>query len=81
MSGTIKKVFIVIGVLVLCLIIWSVFFSGALGQLWTGMASQLNDGWHTVAGDDASDIINEEFNTHDNATVGDQKGEVALNGN
>lgn len=77
MTGTIKKVFLVIGVLVLCLVVWGVFFGGALGKLWDGMAGQFNDGWKSIAGEDADDIVG-EWSDGGKATVGDQKGEVDL---
>lgn len=76
MTGTIKKVFLVIGVLVLCLIIWGVFFGGALGNLWNATGEQLNHGWQKVTGEDGN--IVQEWNAGGNATVGDQNSVTAL---
>lgn len=76
MSGTIKKVFLVIGVLVLCLIIWGVFFGGALGNLWNVAGGEINKGWTKITGEEESII--EGWNADGKATVGDQKDVTEL---
>lgn len=77
MTGTIKKVFLVIGVLVLCLIIWGVFFGGALGNLWNAAGGELNKGWEKITGDTDTQLV-EDWDAEGNATVGDQKDVTTL---
>lgn len=79
MTGTIKKVFLVIGVLVLCLIIWGVFFGGALGNLWNVAGDQINSGFQKVTGDNAE--IVEGWNAQGEATVTGQNSVTELQGN
>lgn len=77
MTGTIKKVFLVIGVLVLCLIIWGVFFGGALGNLWNAAGGELNKGWQKVTGDTETSLV-EDWNATGEATVKGQNSVTEL---
>ncbi len=55
MSKTVKKVFIIIGVLVLCLIIWTVVFNenGLMVTAYNAMADAVNKSWRNIAGGDS----------------------------
>lgn len=79
MSKTIKSVFIIIGVLVLCLAVWAVFFSpgGLLSEAWNGVAQQVNTGWNAVTGED--DGVMNDWNANGNANVA-QQADNATNG-
>ena len=50
MKKTIASVFLLIGVLVLCLLIWAVFFNNSLGTAWNAVQSQINTAWNAVVG-------------------------------
>lgn len=52
MSKTVKKVFIIIGVLVLCLIIWTVVFNdnGIMVTAYNAMADAVNGAFESIAG-------------------------------
>lgn len=59
MSGTIKKVFLVLGILVLCFIIWQLVFNdgGIIRTAYNAMANGVNTQWRKAAGDTADDLI------------------------
>jgi hypothetical protein len=56
----ITKVFIVIGALLLCLLIWAaVFNNGLLQNAWNSMADSVNEQWQKITGDNSAEIIPE----------------------
>lgn len=77
MSKTVKKVFIIIGVLVLCLIIWTVVFNenGLMVTAYNAMADAVNGAFSSIAGDgkqlmkpwDETDAKNDNGNAADSA--------------
>ena len=75
MSKTVKKVFIVIGALVLCLLVWSLFFTddGILVTAYNGIAKGVNGVWQNIAGDNAKDLI-PEWNVDSNSNADKAKG-------
>ncbi len=52
MNSTIKKVFLIIGILVLALLIWQLFFNedGIIVTAYNSMASSVNNKFNSVAG-------------------------------
>lgn len=52
MSKTVKKVFLIIGILVLCLIVWTLVFNehGIMVTAYNSMASSVNKSWRNIAG-------------------------------
>ena len=73
MKKTIVNVFLVIGVLVLALLIWAVFFGNSLGTAWNAVAGQINTAWSTVVG--GSEPVVNEWSVdggHTQANVSDQ---------
>lgn len=73
MKKTIRNVFLVIGVLVLCLLLWAVFFNGSLQAAWNAVAGQINTGWNAVAGDGTKVVDDwDDLNPGGNANVADQ---------
>lgn len=63
MKSTIAKVFLIIGVLVLCLLVWALFFNGGgiLENGWNGMANQINATWQKITG--TTDDVVPNWNT------------------
>lgn len=59
MTSTVKKVFILIGVLVLIFLIWQVVFNngGIVRTAYDAVADVVNTQWHKVAGDGADDLL------------------------
>ena len=59
MNKTVTKVFVIIGILVLCLVIWNfVFDTGGLAEtVYTAVANTVNDVWATVAGSGADPLL------------------------
>lgn len=80
MSKTVKKVFIVIGALVLCLLVWSLFFTdnGILVTAYNGIAKGVNGVWQNIAGDSADDLI-PEWNVDSNSNADDAKDKQGAN--
>lgn len=76
MSKTIKTVFVLIGVLVLCLVVWAVFFGNTLGTAWNAVAGAINTAWNAVVGGD-EDIAGEWDSPGGNANVGEQASNAA----
>lgn len=77
MSKTVKKVFIVIGALVMCLLVWSVFFgnkenSGILVTAYNGIAKGVNGVWENISGSD--DKLIPEWEISSNTNAEDAKG-------
>lgn len=66
MKSTIAKVFLIIGVLVLCLLVWALFFNdgGILENGWNGMAEQINTTWKKITG--SSEGVVPEWETGNN---------------
>ena len=66
MKSTIAKVFLIIGVLVIALIAWNLFFDegGILQNAWNGVASQINGTWIRITG--SSDGIIPSWGVTDN---------------
>lgn len=59
MKKTIVTVFMIIGVLVLGLIVWALFFNdgGVLQTGWNAVADQVNTTWRKLTGDNNSQLI------------------------
>lgn len=78
MKGTIGKVFIIIGILVLGLILWLVFFSegGVLQTGWNSVVAPVNNTWKKITGDEDSTLVP----TFDKAYDGGYKGSEGLDG-
>lgn len=75
MNKTIRNVFLVIGVLLLCLIIWFFVFSNGLQVAYNGVATVVNGAWRTVVGDDA--VLMPEWEDEDNTgNLEDAEGNV-----
>lgn len=57
----IKKVFLVIATLVLCLVLWGLFFNdgGVLQTGWNAMVKPVNTTWQGIVGDSSSKILPE----------------------
>ena len=74
MKKTIVTVFLIIGVLVLGLIVWSLFFSdgGVLQSGWNAVVGQVNKTWSTLTG--AADPLLPEWTTGGKTTVTDAGG-------
>lgn len=74
MSKTVKKVFIVIGALVLCLLVWSLFFTddGILVTAYNGIAEGVNGVWENISGSDKELIPT--WNVDSNSNAEDAKG-------
>ena len=79
MSKTVKKVFIIIGALVLCLLVWSLFFTedGILVTAYNGIASGVNGIWENISGSD--DQLIPEWNVDSNSNADDAKGSDGAN--
>lgn len=50
MKKTIRNVFLVIGVLVLCLMIWAIFFNNSLEAAWNSIRQPINNAWNSIVG-------------------------------
>lgn len=50
MSKTVKKVFLVIGVLVLCLVIWVFVFGNGIRGIYTAVKTPIDNAWKAVTG-------------------------------
>lgn len=50
MKKTIRNVFLIIGVLVLCLLIWAVFFNNSLEAAWNSVRQPINNAWNAIVG-------------------------------
>lgn len=76
MKGTIGKVFIIIGILVLGLILWLVFFSdgGVLQTGWNSVVAPINNTWQKITGDKSSTLVP----TFDDAYDGGYDGSEGL---
>lgn len=61
MNKTITKVFVILGIVVLCLIVWFFVFGNGVASIYNGIQSVINGAWSDVAGSDADPIIPEEF--------------------
>jgi hypothetical protein len=76
MSKTIKKVFLIIGMLVLCFLVWSMFFNdgGILKIGYNAVATGINSAWHNISGND--EIVPEwgDNGTGDNGSAFDMDG-------
>ena len=74
MSKTVKKVFIIIGVLVLCLLVWALFFTddGILITAYNGIAESVNGVWTNISGSTKALITT--WNVEENSNLDDSKG-------
>lgn len=74
MSKTVKKVFIIIGVLVLCLLAWALFFTddGILVTAYNGIAEGVNGVWENISG--STKALIPTWNVEENSNLGDSKG-------
>lgn len=53
MNKTIVKVFVIIGILVLCLIVWALVFNGEdslINGIYESVAETINDAWKGITG-------------------------------
>ena len=77
MKKTIITVFMIIGVLVLGLIVWSLFFSegGVLQSGWNAVVNQVNSTWQRLTGDEKATLL-PKWTTQGDATVGKAGGDV-----
>lgn len=59
MNGTVKKVFMLIGLLVIIFIAWQLIFNdgGILKTMYNGIANGINLQWKKVAGSQADNLI------------------------
>lgn len=48
MTKTIRKVFLIIGVLVLCLVVWVFVFNNGLKFLYNAVRSPINSAWNAI---------------------------------
>ena len=73
MTKTVKKVFLVIGALVLCLLVWALFFTddGILITAYNGIAKGVNDVWENISGN--NDHLIPEWNVESNSNAHDAK--------
>lgn len=57
----IKKVFLIIGVLVLAFLVWQLVFSdgGVLISAWNSIAGVINGTWQTITGDSTAVLVPE----------------------
>lgn len=55
MKKAIIAVFGIIGVLVLCFLVWAMVFKGGLAQGWNAIAGQINGAWETITGSTGGD--------------------------
>lgn len=58
---TIVTVFVILGVVVLCLVVWFFVFNNGVSTIYNGVQSVVNGAWHDVAGEAAEDIIPDDF--------------------
>ena len=59
MNKTIVKVFLVIGILVLCLIIWAFVFGGGIANVYGSIKEQVDGVWGNIVGDPDAEILPE----------------------
>lgn len=73
MTKTVKKVFLIIGALVLCLLVWAVFFTddGILVTAYNGIAKGINGVWENISGN--NDPLIPEWNVESNSNANDAK--------
>lgn len=66
MNKTVKKVFLLIGILVLIFLIWMLVFNpnGIVSTVYNGIAKGINGQWKKVAGDNAK-LIPESWGESD----------------
>lgn len=50
MNKTVRKVFLIIGVLVLCLVIWVFVFGNGLKFLYNAIRAPFNNAWNAITG-------------------------------
>lgn len=57
----ITKVFLVIGALVLCLVVWGLFFNdgGVLQTAWNALVTPVNNTWSSITGQAGAKILPE----------------------
>lgn len=74
MSKTVKKVFIIIGVLVLCLLVWALFFTddGILITAYNSIAEGVNGVWTNISG--STKALIPTWNVEENSNLNDSKG-------
>lgn len=75
MSKTIRNVFIVIGVLLLCLIVWFFVFDNGLQVCYNGVRTVVNGAWQTVVGGDA-ELLPEWTDDYNTGNLGDAEDDV-----
>lgn len=70
----ITKVFLVIGVLLACLLVWAVFFGGdgVMAMVWNAIADNLNEIFGKITGSDTE--IVPTWDGHEGTTLGDGTG-------
>ena len=70
MSKTVRKVFIIVGVLVLCLLVWVLFLgeNGIVVTAYNGIADGVNGVWKNISGQDKELIPTWEKGTGNNNT-------------
>lgn len=70
MNSSIKKVFLVIGILVLAFLIWGLFFNdgGILQTSYNSLAEAVNHTWQKVTGDSGAKLLPEIGNVVDTDT-------------
>lgn len=75
MKKTIRNVFLVIGVLVLCLMIWAIFFNNSLEAAWNSIRQPINNAWNSIVGG-GEDVVQDWDGANDGlnggATVNNQ---------
>ena len=59
MKKTVMKVFLIIGALFLCFIVWDLVFNegGILSTAWNAIIAPINKLWTSVAGTGAKDLL------------------------
>lgn len=68
MNKTIKKVFMIIGILVLAFLIWDIFFrdNGVVQTFFNAIITVINNGWKDITGGDTN--ILPTWGTEDNGS-------------
>lgn len=57
MNKTLIKIFVILGILVLCLLVWAFVFGNGFQSIWDAIRSPVNAVYKGIAGSNANDLL------------------------
>lgn len=73
MKKSIIAIFLVVGALLLCLIVWAFVFGNGVETIWNAVIAPINAAWEAITGDDT---LIPQWNDDNGRNIENKTGEV-----